>query len=592
MAQSIVEKISILFDLDSKPLEKGAKQVETHLGFLTRQIETLGQSFLVGGGIAAGAGAFNAIAGAAQNAAGAIVDLALNSFEIADNFDSLAKRSDLTADALQEMQYVATKTDSDFEGMAAAVGKMGLAIQEAGEKGGDSAQAFADLGLDLDELIRMKPEDSFYAIVKALGSLDNSYKQNSVSSAIFSKSYKDLKGIVKEGADGIDYYRERFAQLGGTADLSGLLRAQESFDDIHHIIQRVSLELGAGIAPAMTVFADQIIDAEVNAAGLDGSFGGLTASVVEASAQMADFKDNTLGLLNAFRRTAQGARIEWQQLTVNMQEFWDNVGGLPEEDPGLTKMKEDLEDLKREYLGISDTVGTGDQIREQFKKNLDDARNKREANDEQGDPDVVSEERTKATAKAKKDLDDFINSMELEFEANQKHLTQEERKLEALKKSKDMDKARIEDAELWVDILKNQQKETEKLKKIEEERKAQQEELQAFRDDVMNTNRTKEEKMLQEQYKIDSLLANGKITVDQAEKFERKKREEIYGKSEVRFAGAAEFGSEAAREIILSMNKKSEEQIAKEQVKEQKRANDILNEINRNQKNRKQVVIA
>ncbi len=119
-------------------------------------------------GLAASAiGGFGIPLGAA--AAGAsVMALAAKTVEYGGQINDLSARLGVSTDALQEFDYAMTLNGATLEDATAAMLKLGMARQEALEKGGEKMEAFKALGISVEQLKTARLEDLFKAVGRSV----------------------------------------------------------------------------------------------------------------------------------------------------------------------------------------------------------------------------------------------------------------------------------------------------------------------------------------------------------------------------------------------------------------------------------------
>lgn len=159
-----------------------------------------------------------ALSAAAGGVVAALGGMAVKAAQNADELETLSKKSGLSTEALQKMQYAADLVDVDVSTITGAVTKM--------KKGLDSnAKAFEEIGVatrDANGEYR-NTEDIFYDVIEALGKIENETERDIVAMGIFGKSADELAGIIDDGG-------KAMKALGDEAKDKGLIVSQEDLD--------------------------------------------------------------------------------------------------------------------------------------------------------------------------------------------------------------------------------------------------------------------------------------------------------------------------------------------------------------------------
>ena len=144
------------------------------------------------GGILAGAFAFDKIIQGFSNA-----------IDKGDQLQDLANRFGLAASSLQQIGNAASVSGAGIEEVASAMNK--LAVNAGKAIGGDDAmkQAFADIGLTVQQLKEMSPQDIFFALSEAIKNTSNPLEAFAKAQAVAGKSVGALMEMMRMGSSSI-----------------------------------------------------------------------------------------------------------------------------------------------------------------------------------------------------------------------------------------------------------------------------------------------------------------------------------------------------------------------------------------------------
>lgn len=160
----------------------------------------------------------------------------LNSLlEKADGIDALAKRFDLTAEAVQSIQFAADQSGASAESMFVALKKINVAQQEALGGSKDMIEAFAGLGVTIEDLRSKNFEQIFYQIGQRVNGASLESVRMGDAIKVMGKSGDQVLGAMRDGfADiakgardaGVVIKNETVSRLAEANDKLGKLRAQ------------------------------------------------------------------------------------------------------------------------------------------------------------------------------------------------------------------------------------------------------------------------------------------------------------------------------------------------------------------------------
>jgi hypothetical protein len=140
--------------------------------------------------------AFTALAGALTAASvGELMHrLVTGASDIADQ----AARIGISAEAFQRLAFASKNGGASMAALSDAI--LAMSRNLIGSSGKDNvARAVADLGLNLGELRKMKPEEAFYAITDAVRGIDDPMRQSADMLRVFGDRGRELIPAVKDG---------------------------------------------------------------------------------------------------------------------------------------------------------------------------------------------------------------------------------------------------------------------------------------------------------------------------------------------------------------------------------------------------------
>lgn len=114
--------------------------------------------------------------------------------------DDLSKRTGVAADVLQQYQFAAGQSGVNLETFGKAIQKLTINLGEAQTGNANAIKSFGELGLSVDALAALSPQDAFEAVATAIAQLPGPAQQAAAAVGIFGKSGIELVPIFQEGA--------------------------------------------------------------------------------------------------------------------------------------------------------------------------------------------------------------------------------------------------------------------------------------------------------------------------------------------------------------------------------------------------------
>jgi len=138
---------------------------------------------------------------------GAVAGATVSFARTADAIQDLSTKTGIGVEELQRLKYAARVSGTDLNGLETAVKKMQQAVYAGSE-------AFAELGLNLDQLKLMDTSKQFDAVMKALAGIPNAGTRAALAVKIFGKSGTDMLPMLDSGAQGFERLKQRADELG------------------------------------------------------------------------------------------------------------------------------------------------------------------------------------------------------------------------------------------------------------------------------------------------------------------------------------------------------------------------------------------
>lgn len=216
------------------------------------------------GFVASGAGvatiAITAAAAAAAKFAVSVKEAAEESRRLALE----AQKLDLSIDGFERLSELADDSGTTIQAVGRTIERMaanlGEALQDPTTK---AAQSIADMGLNVERLAGMAPEDAFEVIGTAIGSMENKFQRARAEMAIFGKSAQELdlllrnlakgglgeaadtavsamdRAILAQFGDHIDHAKDKFKQwlTGVQADVARAFMGEKDWQQIYARVQ-------------------------------------------------------------------------------------------------------------------------------------------------------------------------------------------------------------------------------------------------------------------------------------------------------------------------------------------------------------------
>ena len=195
----------------------------------------------------------------------AMKDAVVDGAKFADEMNTMAKKTGLSTDALQEYKYMSDLVDVDLNTITGSLSKLTKNMATARKGTGDAATAFKTLGIQITDSngeLRNN-QDVFNDVINALGQMTNETERDALSMQIFGKSAQELNPLIVAGGDAIAAYAQEAHDMGYVLDettLGSLNNVNDSFDRLKNVATSVKNNLAAALAPTIEELASKMQD--------------------------------------------------------------------------------------------------------------------------------------------------------------------------------------------------------------------------------------------------------------------------------------------------------------------------------------------
>jgi len=194
----------------------------------------------------------------------ALVAIVKKTAEKIDQISKEARKLDITTEMLAGLGHAAKLSGVSTEKMGKSLVKMTKSVSEANAGLSTQVRAFGDLGLEVDDLIKMDAGEQFLAIADALQDVENHSDKVRISMDVFGRTGGDLLVTMEQGAEGIRKAIEEAKRLGITfSEEQGAMveEANDSMTKLGAIAEGAMNQLTIGVAPFISLWSDAMTEA-------------------------------------------------------------------------------------------------------------------------------------------------------------------------------------------------------------------------------------------------------------------------------------------------------------------------------------------
>lgn len=166
----------------------------------------------------------------------------------------LAKRLGTTTEFLTRMKFAAEQSGTSMEAVATAV-------RNVQKNAADGAKEFEQLGIDVEALRKMSPEQQFLTMADALNNVANVSDRTQLALKLMGRGGLEMIPVMEGGAAAVRELMQEADRLGVTLDqqaAESMARADDSMDRISASAGGLARRLSEVLAPAITWTFDQL----------------------------------------------------------------------------------------------------------------------------------------------------------------------------------------------------------------------------------------------------------------------------------------------------------------------------------------------
>lgn len=171
----------------------------------------------------------------------------------------MSQRTGISVEALSELGFAAEQSGTDLETLETGIRKMQRSITDAAQGSTSAQEALSLLGLTVQQLSGLSPEDQFKLIADRIAQIKDPTVRAAAAMELFGRSGTNLIPLLSGGAKGIEGLQEQARRLGLTMSTEDA-RAAEEFGDVldalTKVVKRLFVAVGSALAPMLKEFAE------------------------------------------------------------------------------------------------------------------------------------------------------------------------------------------------------------------------------------------------------------------------------------------------------------------------------------------------
>jgi hypothetical protein len=237
----------------------------------------------------------------------------------AQQIDQLAKTSDalgIQQEKLQALQLVSELAGVGSEALTKHLAFMQRRLGEIARKGGEAEKALDNIGVSIEDIITLKPDEQLEMLAKALGGVENQAVKASIANDLFGRNgIAMLKMLDQLQSEGLSPTIEMLEKMGGALSRTDSAKVEQmtsAFTEAQAKSRAFAQQLTVGVSSGIAAILTMYNEAE---SGLEG-----TQSKVENL-----FDEMVLGAINA--TTLIGPAFD--TIKEGFESIWNGFRSMP-----------------------------------------------------------------------------------------------------------------------------------------------------------------------------------------------------------------------------------------------------------------------
>ena len=178
-----------------------------------------------------------------------------------DQLNKMAARTGLSAEALSELGFDAEQSGANLETLEKGVRTMQRTIGDAADGLSTAQDALGHLGLTLEQLQGLSPEQQFTLIADRLSQIADPTMRAAAAMDIFGRAGTQLLPLLADGAGGIAALRDEARSLGLTVSTETAKDAAvltDTLNILRRVLKQAVFTVGAALAPTIIAVSKRV----------------------------------------------------------------------------------------------------------------------------------------------------------------------------------------------------------------------------------------------------------------------------------------------------------------------------------------------
>lgn len=209
------------------------------------------------------AGAVAAMGTAAAGAGATLYKFATDSAATADNIDKMSQKIGMSKQAYQEFDFICSQSGMSVDQLKGGFKTLTTQMDSA-IKGGDKAtNAFAKLGVTVEDVKNLSREDLFKKTIAGLQKLDNETERATLANQLFGKAGSEMMPLLNSGAGSIEEMTQKAHDLGlvmSDEAIGAGVKFTDTMDQLKRSFSMIGTEIGVSVMPIIQKLGEWLVE--------------------------------------------------------------------------------------------------------------------------------------------------------------------------------------------------------------------------------------------------------------------------------------------------------------------------------------------
>ncbi len=172
-----------------------------------------------------------------------------------------AAQTGLSGAFLQQLEFAADQSGVSAETLTGGIKKLTVMIGKAGDGSKEASEALASIGLKLEDLQKLSPEQQFEKVAAGIGKIPTAAGKAAAAVKIFGKSGIEMTTLFAGGLDDITKLMQDAKDIGIGLDDEQLRRVANADDALQKMYAAIGAmvdQVAVGLAPAFEAVATEV----------------------------------------------------------------------------------------------------------------------------------------------------------------------------------------------------------------------------------------------------------------------------------------------------------------------------------------------